>query len=90
MKAYKTEDIRNLALIGHSGSGKTNLTEAMLYVTGVTKRQGKVSDKNTVSDFTKEEMEHGNSISTSLIPIEWRDRKFNLIDTPAISTLSEK
>ena len=82
MKAYKTEDIRNLALIGHSGSGKTNLTEAMLYVTGVTKRQGKVSDKNTVSDFTKEEMEHGNSISTSLIPIEWRDRKFNLIDTP--------
>lgn len=82
MKAYKTEDIRNLALIGHSGSGKTNLTEAMLYVTGVTKRQGKVSDKNTVSDFTKEEMEHGTSISTSVIPVEWRDRKFNLIDTP--------
>ena len=57
MKAYQTENIRNLALIGHSGSGKTNLTEAMLYLTGVTKRQGKVADKNTVSDFTKEEME---------------------------------
>lgn len=82
MKVYKTEDIRNLALIGHSGSGKTNLTEAMLFVTGTTKRQGKVSDKNTISDFTKEEMEHGSSISTSVIPVEWRDRKFNLIDTP--------
>lgn len=82
MKTYKTEDIRNLALIGHSGSGKTNLTEAMLFVTGVTKRQGKVADKNTISDFTKEEMEHGTSISTSIIPIEWRDRKLNLIDTP--------
>lgn len=82
MKAYKTEDIRNLALIGHSGSGKTNLTEAMLYLTGVTKRQGKVADKNTISDFTKEEMEHGTSISTSIIPIEWRDHKINIIDTP--------
>ncbi len=82
MKAYQTENIRNLALIGHSGSGKTNLTEAMLYLTGVTKRQGKVADKNTVSDFTKEEMEHGTSISTSIVPVEWRDHKINIIDTP--------
>lgn len=82
MKAYQTENIRNLALIGHSGSGKTNLTEAMLYLTGVTKRQGKVADKNTVSDFTKEEMERGTSISTTIIPIEWSDYKINIIDTP--------
>ena len=68
MKAYKTEDIRNLALIGHSGSGKTNLRKAMLYVRGFTKRQGKAADKNTVPDLSKEEVRHVNSISSSLIP----------------------
>ncbi|UHR03025.1 elongation factor G [Peptoniphilus sp. GNH] len=82
MKVYKTEQIRNLALVGHSGSGKTNLTEAMLFQSGVTKKLGNVSEKNTLSDFTKEEMERGSSIGTSIIPIEWRNYKINIIDTP--------
>ena len=70
MKVYQTDEIRNLALIGHSGSGKTTLTEAILYVTGVTKRQGKVDDGNTVSDFDKEEIARKVSIGTSVIPVE--------------------
>ncbi|WP_138159335.1 elongation factor G [Peptoniphilus catoniae] len=82
MKVYTTEMVRNLALVGHSGSGKTNLTEAMLFQTGATKKLGNVSDKNTLSDFSKEEMERGTSIGTSVIPVEWRNYKVNIIDTP--------
>lgn len=82
MKVYKTEQVRNLALVGHSGSGKTNLTEAMLFQSGATKKLGSVSEKNTVSDFSKEEMERGTSIGTSIIPVEWRNTKVNIIDTP--------
>lgn len=82
MKVYQTEQIRNLALIGHGGSGKTTLTEAMLFVTGVTTRQGKVEDGNTVSDFSKEEIARQISVGTTVIPIEWNDTKFNLVDTP--------
>lgn len=82
MKVYKTDQVRNLALVGHSGSGKTNLTEAMLFQSGATKKLGNVSEKNTSSDFTKEEMERGTSIGTSIIPVEWRNYKVNIIDTP--------
>ncbi|WP_036728426.1 elongation factor G [Peptoniphilus mikwangii] len=82
MKVYKTEQVRNLALVGHSGSGKTNLTEAMLFQSGATKKIGHVSEKNTISDFSKEEMERGTSIGTSIIPVEWRNYKVNIIDTP--------
>ncbi|MDO5725399.1 MAG: elongation factor G [Tissierellia bacterium] len=82
MKVYKTENVRNLALVGHSGSGKTNLTEAMLFQSGATKRIGSVADKNTVSDFSKQEMNRQSSIGTSVIPVEWRDKKINIIDTP--------
>ena len=82
MKAYTTDKIRNLALVGHSGSGKTTLTEAMLYNTGVIGRMGKVEDGNTVSDFSKEETKRKISINTSIVPIEWKDTKVNLIDTP--------
>lgn len=82
MKIYTTSQVRNLALVGHSGSGKTNLTEAMLFQSGATKKIGHVSDKNTISDFSKEEMERGTSIGTSIIPIEWRNMKLNIIDTP--------
>ena len=82
MKVYTTDKVRNLALVGHSGSGKTNLTEAMLFQSGATKRMGKVSDKNTISDFSKEEAERQSSIGTSIIPIEWKDIKINIIDTP--------
>lgn len=82
MKIYTTSQVRNLALVGHSGSGKTNLTEAMLFQSGATKKIGHVAEKNTISDFSKEEMERGTSIGTSIIPIEWRNLKLNIIDTP--------
>ncbi|WP_071026792.1 elongation factor G [Peptoniphilus raoultii] len=88
MKVYKTENVRNLALVGHSGSGKTNLTEAMLFQSGATKKLGNVTDKNTFSDFSKEEMERGTSIGTSIIPVEWRNFKVNIIDTPGYMDFS--
>ena len=70
MKVYRTDEIRNVVLLGHGGSGKTSLVEAMLYVSGATNRMGKIADSNTVSDFDKEEQKRGFSIGTSLIPIE--------------------
>jgi len=82
MKVYQTEQIRNIALIGHGSSGKTTLTEALLFSTGVTTRPGRVDDGNTMSDFDKEEIARKVSIATSVIPIEWQDVKFNLLDTP--------
>ncbi|SHJ89737.1 elongation factor G [Paramaledivibacter caminithermalis] len=82
MKNYKVDKIRNVALLGHGGSGKTTLTEAMLYTTGVIKRMGKVEDGNTVSDFDKEEISRQFSIGTSVIPIEWNNSKYNILDTP--------
>ena len=82
MKSYSTEKIRNLALVGHSASGKTSLCEALLYKTGNLKRLGKVEDGNTVTDFDKEEISRGVSISTAIAPVEWKDFKINLIDTP--------
>lgn len=82
MKTYSAENIRNVALLGHSSSGKTTLTEAILFATGVTKRQGKVEDGNTVSDFDKEEINRGVSIGLSVIPVEYKGTKFNLLDTP--------
>ncbi|NLV89373.1 MAG: elongation factor G [Tissierellia bacterium] len=82
MKTYSADKIRNVALLGHSSSGKTTLTEAVLFATGTTKRQGRVDDGNTVSDFDKEEIARKVSINTTVIPVEWKDTKFNLLDTP--------
>lgn len=82
MKAYTAENIRNVALLGHSSSGKTTLTEAALYSTGVINRQGNVADGNTVSDFDKEEIARGVSIGTSVIPVEHNKVKINMLDTP--------
>ena len=82
MKVYRTDEIRNVVLLGHGGSGKTSLVEAMLYVSGATNRMGKVTESSTVSDFDKEEQKRGLSISTSLIPIEWEKAKINILDTP--------
>ncbi|GFN35597.1 elongation factor G [Tepidimicrobium xylanilyticum] len=82
MKVYQTNEIRNLSLVGHSGSGKTTLTEAILFVTGITKRQGRVDDGNTVSDFDKEEIARKVSIATAAIPVEWGNIKYNFLDTP--------
>ena len=82
MKVYRTDEIRNVVLLGHGGSGKTSLAEAMAYVSGATSRMGKIADGNTISDFDKEEQKREFSISTSLVPIEWEKAKINILDTP--------
>lgn len=82
MNIYTTDKIRNVALLGHGGAGKTSLVEAMAYLSGITSRMGKVDDGNTVSDFGKEEQKRKISISTSVVPIEWDGYKINLLDAP--------
>src|ERR1700757_5173237 len=82
MKRYLTEDLRNVALVAHSGSGKTSLMEALLYVSGATERQGRVEDGNTVSDFDPEEIRRKVSIHTSVAHCEWNDCKINFVDVP--------
>ncbi len=82
MNIYTTDKIRNVVLLGHGGSGKTSLVEAMAYLSGITSRMGKVTDGNTVSDFGKEEQKRKFSISTSVVPIEWEGVKINILDTP--------
>ncbi len=82
MKLYKSDNIRNVAILGHGGTGKTTLIESILYNLKLTKRIGKVEDGSTASDYTKEEKNRGFSISSSLIPVEWNNSKINIIDTP--------
>lgn len=82
MKKYPTTQIRNVGLLSHGGAGKTSLTEAMLFASGAIKRLGRVEDGNTVSDWDPDEAKRTMSISTSIIPIEWRDYKINVLDTP--------
>lgn len=82
MKSYSSDKIRNVALVGHSGTGKTMFVESVLNQIGITNRMGKVEDGNTVSDYDKMEIEKGYSINTSMIPIEWNGTKINFIDTP--------
>ncbi len=82
MKAYPTEKIRNVALVGHAGSGKTTLAEALLFRAGAINRLGRIEDGNTVSDFDPEEHARTMSLSLSLVPFEWKGFKVNLIDTP--------
>ncbi|MCI8353518.1 MAG: elongation factor G [Lachnospiraceae bacterium] len=82
MNIYTTDKIRNVVLLGHGGSGKTSLAEAMAYLSGITSRLGKVEDGNTVSDYGKEEQKRKISISTSVIPVEWSGYKINIIDSP--------
>ena len=82
MDTYKYERIRNVVLLGHGGCGKTTLAEAMAYLTGVTKRPGRVEEGNTISDYDKEETKRLFSISTSLIPVDWEGTKINILDTP--------
>lgn len=82
METYTTESIRNVAILGHGGCGKTTLVEAMAFITGVTKRQGKIEDGSTISDYDKEEIKRLFSISTSIVPIEWEKTKINFLDTP--------
>ena len=79
MKGYKSDTIRNVALVGHGGCGKTTFLEAALLETGVIDRLGKVEDGNTVSDYDKMEIERGYSINTSVVPILWKENKINFI-----------
>ncbi len=82
MKNYKSDMIRNVGLIGHSGSGKTSLAEAMLYNSGAVDRLGKIEDGNTVCDYDQEEIKRKISISATLAPCEWKNTKINVLDTP--------
>lgn len=82
MQTYKYEKIRNVAILGHGGCGKTTLVEAMAYTTGITKRLGRVEDGTTISDYDKEEQKRLFSISTTVVPILWEETKINFLDTP--------
>jgi elongation factor G len=82
MKEYTPDNIRNVALIGHGGAGKTSVAEAMLFSAGTTNRLGKVQDGNTLSDYHPDEIERQISINTSLLNCEWKSTKINILDTP--------
>ncbi|MBF0314668.1 MAG: elongation factor G [Oligoflexia bacterium] len=84
MKVYEQNQIRNVALIGAPGSGKTTLAETMLFESGIVKRRGSVDEKSTVSDFHEVEQERGNSVYASFMHAEWRDCKINILDTPGL------
>lgn len=84
MKQYDAKKILNIAIAGHSGSGKTSVAEAMLYVAGASDRLGKISDGNTVLDCDPEEIKRKASIVTAVAPLEWKNYKINLIDTPGL------
>ncbi len=82
MNAHQTEDLRNVAIVAHSGSGKTSLLEALLYVSGATERQGRVEDGSTVSDFDPEEVRRKTSIHAATATCEWGNCKINFVDVP--------
>ena len=82
MKVYQTNEIKNIALLGSSGSGKTTLVEAMLFESGVIKRRGSVAAKNTVSDYFPVEQEYGYSVFSTVLHVEWNNKKLNIIDCP--------
>ena len=79
---YTVNSIRNICLLGHSGSGKTALAESLLYMTGAIDRMGKNADGNTVCDFDPEEVRRNISISTAVAPVEYNNHKINILDTP--------
>ncbi|MGC7847178.1 elongation factor G [Desulforudis sp. 1088] len=85
MKNYEASQIRNLAVVGHGGAGKTSLVEAMLFNTGVISRLGRVEDGTTTSDYHPEEAKRGMTIHTSIVPVEWKGCKINALDTPGFT-----
>ena len=85
MREYRSENIRNVALVGHQSCGKTSLVEALLFCSGATTRLGHISEGNMVSDWEDEEKGRGLSLSTSLVPIEYNDTKINVLDTPGFT-----
>ncbi len=82
MKIYQTNEIKNIALLGNDGSGKTTLTEALLYESGIIKRRGRITAKNTVSDYFPVEQEYGYSVFSTVYHVEWNGKKLNIIDCP--------
>lgn len=82
MREYHSKAIRNVAILGHLGSGKTSLTESFLFLSSAIDKKGEVEKKNTVSDYTVEEQTKQLTLSTSLIPVEWKGHKLNFLDTP--------
>ncbi len=87
MKTYKTNQIRNITLIGNAGSGKTTLAEAMLFEGGVINRKGDIGTKNTISDYNDIEQDYGNSVFSTLLYTEKNDKKINILDTPGMDDL---
>ncbi len=85
MKSFPPAKIRNVALIGHGGAGKTTTTEALLFAAGVINRKGRVEDGTTTSDFDAEEIKRHISVSVALAPFEWHDHKVNILDCPGYS-----
>jgi len=85
MKEYTTDYLRNIALVGHGGSGKTMMAEAFLHTTGTSTRLGKIEDGTTVSDYDEEEIRRKISLYASVLPIEYRDHKINLLDAPGFT-----
>lgn len=90
MKSYPTENIRNIVLVGHGGSGKTSLAEAMLFRSGAITRMGKVTEGNTTCDFDEEEIRKGISVSTALAPVEWDGHKINVLDAPGYADFTNE
>ena len=82
MSDFTPERLRNVALLSHSGAGKTSIAEALLFATGATTRMGRIEDGNTTSDYEPEEVKRGGSTQMSLVPCVWNNHKVNLIDTP--------
>ena len=82
MKIYQTNEIKNIALLGSAGSGKTTLAEAMVYEAGIIKRRGSVEGKNTMSDYFPVEQEYGYSVFSTVFHVEWNNKKLNIIDCP--------
>ena len=82
MKVYQTHEIKNIALLGNDGSGKTTLTEALLYEAGIISRRGRITAKNTVSDYFPVEQEYGYSVFSTVFHVEWNGKKLNIIDCP--------
>jgi elongation factor G len=90
LKVYEGKDIRNLVVIGHSHSGKTSLVSAMLYTSGATPKLGRVDDGSTVTDHDEEEIARQMTVSTGIAPLEWHDRKINLLDTPGFTLFAHE
>jgi len=82
MATFDTSHVKNIALLGHYGSGKTTLAECMVFEAGITSRKGTIEDKNTISDYHELEQERGNSIFSALLHTTWKGYKINIIDTP--------